>query len=108
MAKKPASGEGSLQEEVRSLLSDEMQHGGWSAARIAAEMQIRGFSGWNENVVNGFARGIRQSLGLDEGLALLGVLGGRAKVVLQRIESLTNKVVGIVERRGASNREDLS
>ncbi len=93
-------------ERVRQLLKDELAHG-WTATRVASDMNILGHPGWNENVVNTFARGHRQTVTLDEGLSLLAVFGSRARWVTQEMETLMGDLVKAAEQRGSRRREGI-
>lgn len=102
----PARGKTTLTDKVRRVLVNELRNG-WSRSRVAADMQALGHPGWNEHIVNAFATGVRQSLGLDEGLALLAVFGARARMVEQEIEKLTGQMVATAEKLGSPAREGL-
>ncbi len=101
---KPVDSATTFIEKVRQLLKDELDHG-WTSTNVAAEMNLLGHKGWNDNVVNTFARGHRQTVNLDEGLSLIAVFGSRAKWVTQTLDTLTTELLKAAEHRGSLRRE---
>lgn len=93
-----------LTEKVRALLKSQL-NSGWTVSRVAAEMQALGHKGWSDNIVYTFSKGHRRTLTLDEGLALMAVFGGYARLTANELERLTKQVVASAERRGSPKRE---
>lgn len=63
----------------------------WSATTIAAEMQKRGHLGWNSTVVQAVVKKGR-FLSVDEAASLLGVLKGKASIILHEIDEVAAKI----------------
>jgi hypothetical protein len=95
-------------DEIRDILRHALKEGGWTSARIASDMQILGQKGWNESTVFTTANGKRQTLNIDEALALLAVFGGRSRLIIQKVEALTEKIIAATDRRGNPGRRDTA
>lgn len=57
---------------------------GWNPTTLAAEMQKRGHTSWNANVVNAATRD--RIFTVDEAVSLLGVLKAHSKIITEEID----------------------
>lgn len=76
-----------LAREMRDFLRVQIHERGWSAARIAHEMNELGFTAWTVPVVTGAARADRgRAITIDEYVGLCTIFKRSATVALAEIE----------------------
>jgi hypothetical protein len=92
-----------LAESIRTLVRDEVSKG-WSHDLVAHEMRELG-QGWSAAIVYSFVSGQRQSLTMDEGVALLAIFGGNTRIVMKRVEEITQQVADRAEKRATQRRK---
>ena len=77
-----------ISDEVKELVRRQIKSG-WTAERIAYEMQMLGHKGMTSSNLHSITRQNGRAYTVDEAAALLAIFGGRARAVTAEIERLT-------------------
>lgn len=81
-------------DEIRQILRDNLERG-WTPARVAHEMNLRGHKNWTVPVVTSCARtdpGRQRFIAVDEAIDLLRVFRASAQMIERQIADIANRI----------------
>lgn len=76
-----------ISDSVKEMLRRQLK-AGWTAERVAYEMQKAGHAGWSASVVHQLTRSSTRALTVDEAVGLMAVFKSKAQVISREADRI--------------------